>query len=337
MQNWMKELRSDTRLIIIHPNYRLQHKLIWQPVHEGCASYLRIEGENLSLKDVTDKVDGMQKELDSTEMEYVVLDEADRVNDEALYEFIKQFLAKKSHKLIVNSRRLSVNLLQDEELRPITQFYPVNPERLLYNYAESPANKTLLEVNSLGTGHSILNGKAITEWDGALPRLLFFFFVDKGMVTRSEIFKTFWPDVAVKEATNVFHVTKRKINEVLGFDLMVYRSGFYCISDNVQLYYDVVQFNQLFQDSEITESDEAEAMLLNAINLYRGDFLQLMNSEWVNKRRSEIRESYGEALFSLGKIYKQRNDLDRSRNYFLRAYRHNPSESEYYQAVKLWL
>ena len=39
------------------------------------------------------------------------------------------------------------------------------------------------------------------------------------MVTRDEIFETFWPGLPTKEATNVFHVTKRKISERLGYEL----------------------------------------------------------------------------------------------------------------------
>ena len=38
------------------------------------------------------------------------------------------------------------------------------------------------------------------------------------MATRDDIFNTFWPSLSIKEATNVFHVTKRKVNEILGFE-----------------------------------------------------------------------------------------------------------------------
>ena len=70
------------------------------------------------------------------------------------------------------------------------------------------------------------------------------------MVTRAEIFQTFWPNLTTREATNVFHVTKRKISEVLGTELTVYGSSFYHISPQIQLSYDVSLFNQLVQDSD---------------------------------------------------------------------------------------
>src|SRR5690606_15826942 len=77
---------------------------------------------------------------------------------------------------------------------------------------EEPA-RPQLEVYSLGRGYALVNGQMITNWDGALPRNLFFYFMDHPLVTRDEIFATFWPNLSVKEATNVFHVTKRKISE----------------------------------------------------------------------------------------------------------------------------
>ena len=40
--------------------------------------------------------------------------------------------------------------------------------------------------------------------------------------TRADIFKEFWPGLPIKSATNVFHVTKRKIGERLGCDLTSY-------------------------------------------------------------------------------------------------------------------
>ncbi len=76
-----------------------------------------------------------------------------------------------------------------------------------------------LEIYSLGRGYAFVNGREITNWDGALPRNLFFYFVDHALVTRDEIFATFWPNLSVKEATNVFHVTKRKISERISMQI----------------------------------------------------------------------------------------------------------------------
>ncbi len=103
------------------------------------------------------------------------------------------------------------------------------------------------------------------------------------MVTRAEIFETFWPNLNTREATNVFHVTKRKISEVLGTELTVYGSGFYHISPKIQLSYDVSLFNQLVQDSDSPTADTTA--LRQALALYRGDYLISISMDWVVKRR----------------------------------------------------
>ena len=107
-----------------------------------------------------------------------------------------------------------------------------------------------LEIYALGRGYAFVNGQEITNWDGALPRNLFFYFVDHPLVTRDEIFATFWPKLSVKEATNVFHVTKRKISERISgkvggsksYELTQYQAGFYMPSEKVVRHYDVADF-----------------------------------------------------------------------------------------------
>jgi len=102
---------------------------------------------------------------------------------------------------------------------------------LMFTVEENP--KPQLEVYALGRGYALVNGQEITNWDGALPRNLFFFFMDNPLITRDEIFATFWPGLSVKEATNVFHVTKRKISERISmkvaetgsYELTQYTSG----------------------------------------------------------------------------------------------------------------
>jgi two-component SAPR family response regulator len=87
----------------------------------------------------------------------------------------------------------------------------INSDQALYN--PQGQSKPTLETYALGRGYGIVNGQTINNWDGALPRNLFFYFVDHPLITRDQIFEVFWPRLATKDATNVFHVTKRKISE----------------------------------------------------------------------------------------------------------------------------
>src|SRR6185436_12766505 len=128
-----------------------------------------------------------------------------------------------------------------------------------------------LEVYGFSGGSVFMNGLPVESWDGPLPRNLFYYFVDHPMVTRDELFETFWPELPTKEATNVFHVTKRKISERLGFELTAYSGGFYRPSGQMAVHYDVRNFETLlgavsFEDEELTEVPPA---WYSAIHLYR--------------------------------------------------------------------
>ncbi|MBZ0307616.1 MAG: bacterial transcriptional activator domain-containing protein [Anaerolineae bacterium] len=139
------------------------------------------------------------------------------------------------------------------------------------------------------------------------------------MTTRNDIFDTFWPTLKKHEATNVFHVTKRKISEILGQDLTTYGSGFYRIADNIQVFYDVVAFQEAVQNAAIADEDEAILMYQDAIRLYRGPFLSTIDQEWAVKRREELQGVYVEALCGLADIHRHRDQLVEALGFYQRA------------------
>jgi two-component SAPR family response regulator len=184
--------------------------------------------------------------------------------------------------------------------------YPISEAAMLFDYADLPADGgRLLEVYAQGNGRVLVDGAEIGAWEGQLPRALFYFFVDRGIVTRDEIFQSFWPELSEREATNVFHVTKRKVHALLGFNLMVYQNGYYRIAPEIDLRYDVTLFLTQIQHSEIAETEEAIALLENAVRLYRQDFLVGLNAEWINARRVALRNQLAEAFGALGRLYER--------------------------------
>jgi DNA-binding SARP family transcriptional activator len=194
-------------------------------------------------------------------------------------------------------------------------------------------NRAVLEVRALGPGRVLINGRLVEHWDGVLPRMLFFYFIDRGMTTRDEIFQTFWPNLSTREATNVFHVTKRKISEILGADLTVYWSGFYRISPDLDLHYDVVKFAEAVQNAAVADDDEAVSLLQNAIALYNGPFLSMMEQPWVSQRRDELGASYAEALAGLARIYKKHDSRLDALGYYLRAAATSPQREDLARSI----
>ncbi len=202
--------------------------------------------------------------------------------------------------------------------------------------------KPQLEIYSLGRGHVLVNGEPITSWDGALPRNLFFFFIDRPLVTRDEIFETFWPNLSVKEATNVFHVTKRKITERLtlkvnedeDYELTQYSSGFYMPSNKMVRHYDVADFQEALEQALVASDDrKEEALYSRAIDLYKAPFLQTINMKWVDDRREHLKSMYSQALIGLGRIHQRRNESEKALGYYVRSLKEAPEREDIHREV----
>jgi DNA-binding SARP family transcriptional activator len=236
--------------------------------------------------------------------------------------------------VIINGRELRKQPWSDL----ITDGYAVSlgdDEALSNGIFQEPALQGQLEVYALAGGSRVLiDGRPITAWEGSLPRNLFYFFVDKPMVTRSEVFQSFWPNLGIKEATNVFHVTKRKISEKLGYDLTAYENGFYTPNNRIHRLYDVGIFEEHVEAAmNAASTEEAEQHLVTAIDIYRGQFLKEVDMEWAKVRRQQLRDSYAQALISLARIYHEHGEADRALGYFIRSIGEKPDREDVHREI----
>ena len=211
-------------------------------------------------------------------------------------------------------------------------------------FAIQDEGKPQLEIYALGRGHAVSNGQEITNWDGALPRNLFFYFIDNKMVTRDMIFDTFWSNLSVKEATNVFHVTKRKISERISLkfktnskkniELTQYTSGFYMPGDKIIRHYDVEDFQKAVEHGQASENEvESERLFRQAIDLYKAPFLETMKLAWVKERRSQLQMLYSYALISLARIHLARGEKEEALGLFIRGLKEAPDREDIHREV----
>lgn len=194
-----------------------------------------------------------------------------------------------------------------------------------------------LEVYALGRGAVWFEGRSVTRWDGPLTRRLFYFLLDRGPVSRMTIFETFWPTLPVREATNVFHVTKRKMNETIGRDVTDYADRHYLVSGKAHLHYDVAAFQAAAHEADMAISDEQSiSAWQRAIELYRHPFLMEETTPWVVARRTELREQYAQALIGMARAYQRQHEVDLALSYYLRALRELPVREDLHtQVMKL--
>lgn len=276
---------------------------------------------------------------------WLFLDEMDRVpHDDKLNQFVIALVDALSPQvsLVVSSRLLKYQPWYDFVENHNAAVFGTERRAHDVMFTVSEEAKPPLEVYGLGRGYALVSGQEITNWDGALPRNLFFYFMDNPLVTRDEIFEVFWPKLTTKEATNVFHVTKRKISERItmkvdqegNYELTQYSAGFYKPSDKLIRYYDVEEFEDAVNDSLATlDPDEEERLLKRAIDLYKGPFLQDGTMDWMIERRNTLRNLYAQALIGMGRICQHRDEHMTALGYYVRALKETPKREDIHRDV----
>ncbi len=358
-QGQLSDLPSHIKLVILHPDFHGQHRLLSPLLADTTTApvFLAVPGSGMGLKSL---IAGLGEALE-TQLKAslgkvpasaqgaatalassiprntrisLILDAYDLLDPHETTPFIAALARElpEGSRLLLGTRVLPMQLIEHADLTGKTALVPVNPDKMILDYTDA-VNRAVLEVRALGPGRVLINGRLVEHWDGVLPRMLFFYFIDRGMTTRDEIFQTFWPNLSTREATNVFHVTKRKISEILGADLTVYWSGFYRISPDLDLHYDVVKFAEAVQNAAVADDDEAVSLLQNAISLYNGPFLSMMEQTWVGNRREELGASYAEALAGLARIHKKHEARLDALGYYLRAAATSPQREDLARSI----
>jgi DNA-binding SARP family transcriptional activator len=253
----------------------------------------------------------------------LILDEYDRSDSaDDMQRFIELLapLLPAHCKLVINSRTLP--RLPWVSLIARSQAIILEDEHLIaddfYNHRPAEAGSRL-EVTALGPGYVSLDGELITTWEGHLPRLLFFFALDRPTVTRSEICQAFWPELDIEQAVNVFHVTKRRLHKALGEDILVHEQGYYRVNPALAVHYDVVDFAGALVKGRAAPPEEKVGHWQEAINFYRGPFLQGHTEQWIEARRVDFRTGYLEAIMAMAQVRYQQGHTEHALRLYLRA------------------
>lgn len=181
------------------------------------------------------------------------------------------------------------------------------------------SQQTPIDVYALGPGFVLLENTAVESWEGHLPRLLFFFALERPAVTRSEICAAFWPDLDVEQAVNVFHVTKRRLHKALGMDALLHENGFYLLNPALEIRSDLHDFVDLLLSARRAAPESRLTYLLQAVDTYRGPYLQGHDDAWIAARRADYLDGYIEALTELASLYLAQNRREQALTQLQRA------------------
>lgn len=267
---------------------------------------------------------------------FLILDEYDR-SDAAddIQVFIEKLTARlPAHcRLILNSRTLPrlpwVAMIARGDAAIIEDDLVIRRDF----YEIQGKGSKMLEVYALGPGFVLLNDQPIDSWEGHLPRLLFFFALDRPVITRSEICQAFWPELDMDQAVNVFHVTKRRLHKALDMDVLVHEDGYYRVNPELDVYYDVMQYVACLMDARDKKNSGSLAAWQRTIDLYRGPFLQGHNDTWIQDRRADFRAGYLEALMNMAQHRLTEDRPEHALTLYQRALNEDSSREDLHREV----
>lgn len=272
----------------------------------------------------------------STDDFILILDEYDR-SDEAddIQWFIERLIAylPSNCRVVINSRTLP--RLPWVAMIAEGRALILNDDTLIREnfYSIQGRGSQTLEVYALGPGFVLYHDKPIDTWEGHLPRLLFFFALDRPVITRSEICQAFWPELDTDQAVNVFHVTKRRLHKALDMDVLVHLDGYYRINPDLDIDYDVMHFASRLMEGRDADSEKRIAAWQKAIDLYRGPFLQGHSDRWILDRRADFQAGYLQALSEMAQVRLAEGRPEYALALYLRAVSENPTREDLHREI----
>lgn len=266
----------------------------------------------------------------------LILDEYDRsdVADDIQW-FIERLAARlpKNCRMVINSRTLPrlpwVSLIAEGRAALLED------NQLIRNnfYNIQGRGSQTLEVYALGPGFVLMDDKPIDTWEGHLPRLLFFFALDRPVITRSEICQAFWPELDTDQAVNVFHVTKRRLHKALNMDVLVHLDGYYRINPDLDIDYDVMHFASQLMEGRDHDNPDRIAAWQKSIDLYRGPFLQGHSDRWILDRRTDFQAGFLEALNQMAQYRLSEGRPELALGLYLRAVGENMRREDIHREI----
>ncbi len=173
------------------------------------------------------------------------------------------------------------------------------------------------------------------EWRATAARELFFYLFFGGAQPREIISLDFWPDSAPSRVRSNFHTTLYRVRQALGDNVIIFRDERYMVNPDLDIWCDAHEFESLTERAQNLSIRDArtEDLYRRAVDLYQGDFLPLLDADWIISYRERLSETYLDSLIGLGRCAHARRDYKQSLNIFKQALKVDPYREEIHRAI----
>ncbi|MGE5263485.1 MAG: tetratricopeptide repeat protein, partial [Acidobacteriota bacterium] len=191
-----------------------------------------------------------------------------------------------------------------------------------------PSDQVELLIFALGT-IKVQRGElelGSADWVYAKAKELLFYLLSDDARTKEQIGLDLWPDASPAQLRNNLGITLHHLRRALGrAEWIVFDKDRYFFNRKLGYWFDVNIFeSKIVQARQCTSPAQAAVFLEDAIELYRGEFMEdWMEGSWHTLRREELRRKYSDALLLLGQIFFADGKYARSAYFYRRAITHD--------------
>lgn len=153
-------------------------------------------------------------------------------------------------------------------------------------------------------------GKKPERFSEALSELLSYFLLEpRHSHTNEQIADALWPGKEPARAQQAFHTARHRLHLFAGEEVILgIQRGHFRLNPQLPIWYDVAEFEHLVTRAPCVQNPSLRIkMLENAVDLYRGDFLEKNYKDWTGPVRAQLRTKYIGALLRLGEWYEPEN------------------------------
>jgi len=199
-----------------------------------------------------------------------------------------------------------------------------------------------LRIYTLGQPQVFLGSEPITNWITSTTKELFFCLLDSAEgLSKERIGAILWPEHSPQKLNAIFRSTMYRLRRALFSEVVVFRQGIYAFNRQLDYWSDVEQFEELLARAGALPEAETEAkiaLLSQAVELYRGDYLEEFFSDWCLVRRENLRVRYISALITLGDLHLKLGEYTTALQFYNRVLRSDPyQETAYRQAIRCYV
>ena len=198
-----------------------------------------------------------------------------------------------------------------------------------------PPHRPYFRFYGFGVGRVERDGAPIpsTAWESAKARHLLFYLLSHPPATREQIGADLWPELRPNRLPGTFHNTKYRVQRALGVTPFTYEGGTYHISDELDYWYDVEEFELLVQKARRSPPIKAVRYLSRAVELYTDGFLTDCYDEWCVARRDRLQREFLEAAGQLARWLIERGRFDRAVEVLRRGLEVDPLREDFHRLV----